>query len=120
MSITKTWNIANAEYSTGTINGHEGVIVTAHFVVQAADSAHPDLQGQVYGTVDLEHPAASAPDFIPREEVTKADLIAWTKAALDKAVPEGEQLETTRYENQAVADLNRQITPPTATFVPAD
>ena len=83
------------------------VVVTLHY--QCADE-DGDATGRVYGTVGLAAPDSSA--FTAYSDITKADAIAWAKAALgDDAVAAAEAA--------VAAQIAEQKNPTAATGVPS-
>lgn len=66
--ITYHWTIANLER-----NASDGGVIVAHWRV----SAHGDgFSKAAYGTVNFT-PVATAPDFVPYEQLTEADVLSW-------------------------------------------
>ena len=80
MAITYTWTIATCEHEVAT-----GGITVAHWRVSAVDG---DYTASAYGTAGFT-PDASAPDFVPYDQVTEAEVLDWCWAGgVDKAETE--------------------------------
>lgn len=75
MAITYTWTIAELERETDT-----GGVVTAHWRVTAEDGDYTALS---YGTAGFT-PDPDAPDFVPFDQLTEADVLVWVHASVDK------------------------------------
>ena len=83
------------------------VVITLHYQCTDEDG---DATGRVYGTVGLAAPDSSA--FTAYSDITKADAIAWAKAALgDDAVAAAEAA--------VAAQIAEQKNPTAATGVPS-
>jgi hypothetical protein len=77
--ITYNWTIAQLDRQTDT-----GGVVTAHWRVTAVDG---DYSASAYGTVGFT-PDPDAPNFVPFEQLTEADVLAWVWASMDKDAAE--------------------------------
>jgi hypothetical protein len=75
MATTYNWTIAQLERQTDT-----GGVVTAHWRVTAQDG---DYSASAYGTAGFT-PDPDAAGFIPYDELTEADVLAWVWASVDK------------------------------------
>jgi hypothetical protein len=73
------WSIANLERNTS-----DGGVVVAHWRATATDG---DYSASSYGTAGFT-PDPTAPDFVPFDDLTEADVLAWVYAALDKDATE--------------------------------
>jgi len=71
MSITHNWTIANTEYTL-----ENGGIFNAHWRLTSTDGEH---SASSYGTCGFT-PDAADPDFVPYEDLTEADVLAWVWA----------------------------------------
>ena len=86
----------------------DGVVYTAHWRVRKTDG---DASGSVYGTISLPAKSPSAPDFIPYDDLTEAEVVAWVKAEMG-----GNQVAA--YEAAVQGQIDRQINPSTASGLP--
>ena len=94
-----TWTIATLERNTA-----DGGVVVAHWRVTEQDG---DYTASAYGTCGFT-PDASAEGFVPFEQLTEADVLAWVYASVDKDATEA----------ALVADIEQQKAPVTATGLP--
>jgi hypothetical protein len=69
------WSIANLERTTA-----DGGVVVAHWRVTAEDG---EYTASSYGTCGFT-PDPTAPDFVPFESLTEADVLAWVYESVDK------------------------------------
>lgn len=99
MAITHTWSIAQLERTLP-----EGGVVTAHWRVTSVDGAHT---ASAYGTAGFT-PDPTAPDFVPFDQLTEADVLAWVWGSVDK----------TETEANLVSQINEQKRPKTGTGLP--
>ena len=98
-----TWTIAQLERNTS-----DGGVVVAHWRATATETVGEDtFSASSYGTVGFT-PDPTAPDFVPFESLTEADVLAWVYESVDK--------DATEASLQANIDL--QINPVTASGVP--
>ena len=74
-----TWTIANLERNTA-----DGGVTVAHWRCTAVDGDH---SASAYGTVGFT-PDASADGFVPYENLTEADVLAWVHGSVDKDATE--------------------------------
>lgn len=74
-----TWTIANLERNTA-----DGGVVVAHWRCTAEDG---DFTATAYGTAGYT-PDASASDFVPYDQLTEADVLAWVWGSVDKDATE--------------------------------
>ena len=74
-----TWTIAQLERNTS-----DGGVVVAHWRVTATDG---DYSASSYGTAGFT-PDPTAPDFVPFESLTEADVLAWVYESVDKDATE--------------------------------
>ena len=70
-----TWTIAQLERNTS-----DGGVVVAHWRVTATDG---DYSASSYGTVGFT-PDPESPDFVPFDDLTEADVLAWVYESVDK------------------------------------
>tara|TARA_R110000782_G_scaffold151281_1_gene243979 strand:- start:84 stop:377 length:294 start_codon:yes stop_codon:yes gene_type:complete len=94
-----TWTIATLERNTS-----DGGVVVAHWQVTEQDG---DYTASAYGTCGFT-PDASAAGFVPFEQLTEADVLAWVYAAVDKDATEA----------ALTANIEQQKAPATETGVP--
>ena len=94
-----TWTIATLERNTA-----DGGVVVAHWRVTEQDG---DYTASAYGTCGFT-PDASAEGFVPFEQLTEADVLAWVYASVDKDATEA----------ALVADIEQQQAPVTAAGLP--
>jgi len=73
--ITYNWTIPTTEYDT-TSQG----IQTVHWRVSAVDG---DYSASAYGTAGFT-PDPEAPDFVPYDQLTEANVLAWVWTSVDK------------------------------------
>jgi hypothetical protein len=73
------WTIANLERNTA-----DGGVVVAHWRVTATDG---DYSASSYGTAGFT-PDPTAPDFVPFDDLTEADVLAWVYESVDKDATE--------------------------------
>jgi hypothetical protein len=70
-----TWTIAQLERNTS-----DGGVTIAHYRATLTDG---DYSASTYGTVGFT-PDPTAPDFVPFESLTEADVLAWVYESVDK------------------------------------
>jgi hypothetical protein len=99
MDITYTWNIV-AMNCKPDVNGMLDYVVTSHWELTATDGTYI---GSVYGTASFEVDLAKS-SYIPYEQLTLAQVVAWTQAALGK-----DQIAS--YEMSVADQIQAQITP---------
>lgn len=98
-----TWSIAQLER-----NAADGGVVTAHWRVTGSETVGEDTYtASAYGTVSFT-PDPTADDFIPYENLTEADVLAWVQAELD----------VDAYTASLQSQIDFQKNPPTLTGVP--
>jgi hypothetical protein len=68
---TFTWTIPNLERELA-----DGGVIVAHWRCTASDG---DYSASSYGTAGFTYDASS-PDFVPYDELTEADVLAWVWA----------------------------------------
>jgi hypothetical protein len=56
-----------------------GCCTTAHWTASKTDGTHT---ASSYGTVALPHKDHDAPDFVPYEDLTEAQVLAWVQEAM--------------------------------------
>ena len=74
-----TWTIAQLERNTS-----DGGVVVAHWRATLTDG---DFSASSYGTCGFT-PDPDSEDFVPFDDITEADVLAWVYAALDKDATE--------------------------------
>ena len=79
MAATFTWKIPMTERNTA-----DGGVTVAHWRCTAVDGDH---SASAYGTVGFT-PDASADGFVPYENLTEADVLAWVHGSVDKDATE--------------------------------
>ena len=78
-----TWTIANLERNTA-----DGGVIVAHWRVTAEETVGEETYtASAYGTCGFT-PDASAPDFVPFDQLTEADVLAWVWSSMDKDATE--------------------------------
>jgi len=77
--MSATWTIAQLERNTA-----DGGVTVAHWRCTAVDGDHSE---SAYGTVGFT-PDASADGFVPYENLTEADVLAWVHGSVDKDATE--------------------------------
>ena len=77
--MSATWAIAQLERNTA-----DGGVTVAHWRVTAVDGDH---SASAYGTCSFT-PDASADGFVPYENLTEADVLAWVHGSVDKDATE--------------------------------
>ena len=78
--MTITWSIAQLDR-----NAANGGVTVAHWRVEAVDGDH---SASAYGSAGFT-PDASAPDFVPYDSLTEAEVLAWVWASgVDKDAAE--------------------------------
>lgn len=97
------WTIANLDYTLP-----ECCVTTVHWRVSKTDGDHT---GSVYGTITLPHKDHNAPDFVPYQNLTEAQVIQWVKDEMG-----GNQVAA--YEAAVQAQIDKQINPSTASGLP--
>ena len=78
-----TWTIANLERNTA-----DGGVTIVHWRVTAEETVGEETYtASAYGTCGFT-PDASAPDFVPYDQLTEADVLAWVWSSMDKDATE--------------------------------
>ena len=77
--MSATWTIAQLERNTA-----DGGVIVAHWRCTAVDGDH---SASAYGTCSFT-PDASADGFVPYENLTEADVLAWVHGSVDKDATE--------------------------------
>ena len=99
MSATINWTISTLERELA-----DGGVIVAHWRCTASDG---DFSASSYGTAGFTYDASS-PDFVPYDELTEADVLAWVWA-------EGFKDAT---EDALQAKIDAEKNPTTAAGVP--
>jgi hypothetical protein len=84
MTAVITWKINQLDR-----NAADGGVTVAHWTVTAVDG---DYSASAYSTAGFT-PDATAPGFIPYEELTEADVLAWVWGSVDKDAAEASLLQ---------------------------
>ena len=100
-----TWDVVSLD-ATKTVGSLSDVITTVHWTASDADGDHT---GSSYGSVGLAEPDSGS--FTAYADITKANAIAWAKAALGSD-------EVTSIETQIAAQITESKTPTTTSGVP--
>jgi hypothetical protein len=77
--MSATWTIANLERNTA-----DGGVTVAHWRCTVVDG---DCSASSYGTVGFT-PDPTAEGFVPFENLTEADVLAWVHGSVDKDATE--------------------------------
>ena len=78
-----TWTIGNLEHNTA-----DGGVVVAHYRCTAEETVGEDTYtASSYGTCGFT-PDATAEGFVPYDQLTEADVLAWVWGAVDKDATE--------------------------------
>lgn len=80
MTVETQWVWISSEKTVTPLNGVPGAVTTVTLEVQAFNPLAPALFGSVEARVPL--PAPDPQQFVPINEVTKAQMIAWAQEAL--------------------------------------
>ena len=110
MTQTTTWELVAADYNVEPTDGLDEVVTKAHWQCIATDDTKPGVVGRTYGMATLGAPDPTA--FVTRASLTQAQILGWAQAALGADTVASQTAA-------ALAALNRLITPPTASFLPA-
>ena len=98
-----TWTIANLERNTA-----DGGVIVAHWRVTAEETVGEETYtASSYGTCGFT-PDASAPDFVPYDQLTENDVIVWVWGQVDK-------IQT---ESALTAKIEEQKAPATVSGLP--
>jgi len=100
-----TWDIVALD-ATKTVGSLSDVVTTVHWTASDSDGDHT---GSAYGSVGLAE--ADSGSFTAYADITKANAIAWAKAALGSD-------EVTSIETGIVAQITESKTPTTTSGVP--
>ena len=77
--MTITWSIGQMDR-----NAANGGVTVAHWRVEAVDG---DYSASAYGSAGFT-PDASAADFVPYDQLTETDVLAWVWRSVDKDATE--------------------------------
>ena len=97
------WNVSNLDYTLP-----ECCVTTVHWRVSKTDGDHT---GSVYGTITLPHKDRNAPDFIPYDNLTEAQVVQWVKDEMGAN-------QVAAYEAAVQAKIDAQINPTMASGLP--
>ena len=100
-----TWNVDSLDV-TKTIGSLSDVVTTVHWTASDADGDHT---GYAYGCIGLAEPDSGS--FTAYADITKANAIAWAKAALGS-------VEVARIETGIAAQITESKTPTRTSGVP--
>ena len=97
------WKISSLDHTLP-----ECCVTTAHWRVSKTDGA---ATGSVYGTISLPHKDHDAPDFIPYEDLTEAQVIQWVKEEMGAN-------QVAAYEAAVQGQIDAQVNPTQASGTP--
>jgi len=100
-----TWGVASLD-ATKTVGSLSDVVTTVHWTASDTDGDHT---GSAYGSVGLA--AADSSSFTPYADITKANAIAWAKAAIGSD-------EVKAIETSIAAQITESKTPTVTSGVP--
>ena len=100
-----TWDVVSLD-ATKTVGSLSDVVTTVHWTASDADGDHT---GSSYGSVGLA--AADSGSFTAYADITKANAIAWAKAALGSD-------EVTAIETRIANQITESKTPTVTSGVP--
>ena len=100
------WNVVALD-ATKTVGSLSDVVTTVHWTASDADGDHT---GSAYGSVGLAE--ADSGSFTAYADITKANAIAWAKAALGSD-------EVTAIETSIAKQITASKTPTTTSGVPS-
>ena len=101
-----TWDVVSLD-ATKTVGSLSDVVTTVHWTASDSDG---DYTGSAYGTVGLA--AADSGSFTAYADITKANAIAWAKAALGSD-------EVTAIETRIAAQITESKSPTKTSGVPS-
>tara|TARA_R100001079_G_scaffold104467_1_gene71096 strand:- start:323 stop:649 length:327 start_codon:yes stop_codon:yes gene_type:complete len=101
-----TWNVVSLD-STKTVGSLSDVVTTVHWTASDSDGDHT---GSSYGSIGLAE--ADSGSFTAYADITKANAIAWVKAALGSD-------EVTAIETRIAAQITESKTPTVSSGVPS-
>ena len=101
-----TWNVVSLD-ATKTVGSLSDVVTTVHWTASDSDGNHT---GSAYGSVGLAE--ADSKSFTAYADITKANAIAWAKAALGTD-------EVTAIETGIAAQITESKTPTKTSGVPS-
>ena len=103
MAVDYSWTIAQMERNVA-----DGGVIVAHWRCNAEETVgDTTYYAGSYGTCGFT-PDASAPDFVPYDQLTEADVLAWVWGSIDKDA----------IEAALVANIEEQKAPATETGLP--
>ena len=100
-----TWDVLSLD-ATKTVGSLSDVVTTVHWTASDVDGEH---KGYTYGAVSLAE--ADSGSFTAYADITKANAIAWAKAALGSD-------EVTAIETSIAAQITESKTPSATSGVP--
>tara|TARA_Y100000052_G_C2878557_1_gene44129 strand:- start:65 stop:379 length:315 start_codon:yes stop_codon:yes gene_type:complete len=100
-----TWDVVSLD-ATKTVGSLSDVVTTVHWTASDTDGDHT---GSAYGSIGLAE--ANSGSFTAYADITKANAIAWAKAALGSD-------EVTRIETGIAAQITESKTPTKTSGVP--
>ena len=100
-----TWNVVSLD-ATKTVGSLSDVVTTVHWTASDSDGDHT---GSAYGSVGLAE--ADSKSFTAYADITKANAIAWAKAALGTD-------EVTAIETGIAAQITESKTPTKTSGIP--
>jgi len=103
MAATFNWTISTLERELS-----DGGVIIAHWRCNAEETVGDDtFTASNYGTAGFT-PDPTAPDFIPYDNLTEADVLGWVYESVDKAAT----------ESSLQSSIDEQKNPTTADGVP--
>lgn len=102
MAIAYTWSIYSLDCNPDH-EGHQNVVVTAHWRLNGVDGEHEAL---VYGSIGFEFDAEAS--FVPFADLTEETVIGWVKAAM------GDE-QVAAHEAAVAAQIEALVNPPVVT-----
>ena len=108
-----TWNVVSLD-ATKTVGSLSDVVTTVHWTASDSETVGSGESavvhsGSAYGSISLA--AADSGSFTPYADITKANAIAWAKAALGSD-------EVTAIETRIAAQITESKTPTVTSGVP--
>ena len=114
MATTYDWNCRTVDcYPTD--QGHTDVVYNVHWIVTGtSDTLDPDGNAYTATTIGTEIISTSdLSSFTPFADLTNADVVVWTKAAMGSD-------QVTQIETGIQSTINNEINPPSVTLTIKD
>ena len=113
MANTYTWSISALDCIPD-LNGKLNYVVVSHYTCSGTDGTYT---GSVYNTVQFQVDPEK-PDYVPYADLTEAEVITWTQAALgEETVAAVYTSIDTQIENQVNPPI---VTPPLPWVAPTE